>query len=177
MEPSLTISIWSAAWLWGLPLIVAVAIFHVSGIWLFTLVGIRFEGRISTAGPSYRQFVLVLGITVLFVTLMHGLEAAAWAAAYVALGALPDFGTAMLYSLNAITTYGHSSIELAYHWALMGAMEALNGLLLFGLTTAFLFAVTQHVLPIRRSYNRNWRRFRRKMGQSSGQNGVPDERI
>jgi hypothetical protein len=36
------------------------------------------------------------------------------------------------------------------HWHLMGAMEALNGWLLFGLTTAFLFAVIEKVWSIRR---------------------------
>jgi len=47
----------------------------------------------------------------------------------------------MLYSLNAITSYGHSNLQLAAHWQLMGAVEALNGMLLFGLTTAFLYGV------------------------------------
>ena len=95
--------------------------------------------------------------------------AAAWAAAYVALHALPDFGTAMLYSLNAITAYGHSSTSLAYHWALMGALEALNGLLMFGLTTAFLFAVAQHVWPISRVDKRHYHRLQGRPDQSGCQ--------
>jgi hypothetical protein len=37
---------------------------------------------------------------------------------------------------------------LEAHWQLMGALEALNGMLLFGLTTAFLFAVIQKVWPL-----------------------------
>jgi hypothetical protein len=53
----------------------------------------------------------------------------------------------MLYSLNAITAFGHTSLELAPHWQLMGALEALNGLLLFGLTTAFLYGHLQRVWP------------------------------
>jgi len=51
----------------------------------------------------------------------------------------------MLYSLNAITSYGHTNIDLAQHWQLMGALEALNGWLLFGLTTAFLFGMLEKV--------------------------------
>jgi hypothetical protein len=51
----------------------------------------------------------------------------------------------MLYSLNAITSYGHTDLVLARHWQLMGAIEALNGWLLFGLTTAFLFGVLERV--------------------------------
>jgi hypothetical protein len=56
----------------------------------------------------------------------------------------------MLYSLSAITSYGHSSIFLAERWKLLGAIEAMNGLILFGLTTAFLFAAIDEVRPIRR---------------------------
>lgn len=51
----------------------------------------------------------------------------------------------MLYSLNALTSYGHTNLSLEDHWHLMGALEALNGWLLFGLSTAFLFAVIQKV--------------------------------
>ena len=48
---------------------------------------------------------------------------------------------AMLYSLSAMTSYGHANLLLAQHWQLMGAIEALNGMMLFGLSTAFLFAM------------------------------------
>ena len=44
-----------------------------------------------------------------------------------------------------MTAYGHVNLALEAHWELMGAIESLNGWLLFGLTTAFLFAVIQRV--------------------------------
>jgi hypothetical protein len=81
------------------------------------------------------------------VTGLHAIEGAAWAGAYLFLGAVPDAKSAMLYSLNAMTTYGHESVSLEPHWQMMGALEALNGMLLFGLTTAFLFAMIQEVRP------------------------------
>ncbi len=52
----------------------------------------------------------------------------------------------MLYSLGALTTYGDTTIHLAHQWKMMGSLEAVNGMLLFGLTTAFLFAMIQRVL-------------------------------
>jgi hypothetical protein len=67
-------------------------------------------------------------------------EAAVWASVYQTLGALPDGKSALLYSLSAMTTYGHERFGLAEHWQLMGALEALNGMILFGLTTAFLYS-------------------------------------
>ena len=51
----------------------------------------------------------------------------------------------MLYSLSAMTSYGHANLCLEEKWQLMGALEALNGMLLFGFTTAFLFAMIQRV--------------------------------
>jgi hypothetical protein len=46
-----------------------------------------------------------------------------------------------------MTSYGHATLFLAPHWQMMGALEALNGMMLFGLTTAFLFSVVQAVWP------------------------------
>ena len=85
---------------------------------------------------------------VLLVTLLHAVEATIWSIAYVRLEALPDYRIAMLYSLNAITSYGHVAIDLAPHWQMMGALEALNGMILFGLTTAFLFGAIHKISPI-----------------------------
>jgi len=76
------------------------------------------------------------------------IEGIIWAGAYRFLGALPDNKSAMLYSLSAMTAYGHASLFLKTEWQMMGALEALNGLLLFRLTTAFLFAVIQQVWPL-----------------------------
>ena len=90
--------------------------------------------------------LLFLAGTTVSVTLLHGLEAAIWAVAFRLLRALPDQKSAVLYSLNAMTTFGHSGITLAPQWHLMGSLEALNGWILFGLSTAFLFAIVQEVL-------------------------------
>ena len=132
---------WSSDWAWGLPLIVVTVLVHVAGLELINLRVVR----ISPSKIQYRHttatFVMVIGITVLLVTCLHGVEAAIWAITYRVLGALPNNRDAMLYSLEAVTSYGHDTLSLEKHWQLMGAIEALNGWLLFGLTTAFLFGV------------------------------------
>ncbi len=87
---------------------------------------------------------LIAAAAVLAITALHALEAGVWAFVYVALDALPDWRSAMLYSLSAITSYGHAGLYLAKPWQMMGALEALNGMMLFGLTTAALFAVLQN---------------------------------
>jgi len=132
---------WSEDWLWSVPLIALTVAFHVLVLEFIYRRVIGFYHARQHHGwsaPALAGALLALIVTV--ATLAHALEAAAWGVVYMLLGALPTPRQAMLYSLNAITTLGHTSFDLADHWRLMGALEALNGILLFGLTTAFLFA-------------------------------------
>jgi len=136
---------WDADWAWALPLSVFTVIFHSIAL---TIINRRVIQPLSPPGVrSNVRFALVMGASTLLATGVLALEAGLWAASYEALGALPDSRTAMLYSLSAITTYGHTELHLAAHWRLMGALEALNGVLLLGLTTAFLYGQLQRSWP------------------------------
>jgi hypothetical protein len=144
-----SVLIWDGDWAWSLPLIVLNVMLHVAGLNLInrTIVGVII--RVRNHRKFDALFGLVIGLTTLLATLLHAAEAGTWAIVYRALGAMPDGKSALLYSLNAITTYGHSDLYLTAHWQLMGALEALYGMLLFGLTTAFLYGVLQRVWPAR----------------------------
>jgi hypothetical protein len=139
---------WIGDWAWGVPLIVLTVVIHVCGL---ALIGGKFVAVLEEPLGRHSfmpKFAVVIGVTSLLATLLHGMEGGIWAAAYRLLGALPDNRSAMLYSLSAMTTYGHANLYLKPHWQLLGALEALNGMLLFGLTTAFLFAGIQRVWPL-----------------------------
>ena len=136
-------SSWRGNWAWGLPLIVLTVLIHVLGLGLMMQTAVRISSRTIQRRHSTAVFMMVIGSATWLATFLLGIEAGIWAAAYRLLGALPDNRSAMLYSLNAITSYGHTNLLLEEHWQLMGALEALNGWLLFGLTTAFLFGVVQ----------------------------------
>jgi hypothetical protein len=145
--------VWDGNWAWSLPLILATVVLHVAGL------GVINRGALAAVDWIRRRrnvsilFTVVVGATTLLSTLLHAIEAALWAATYRLLGAVPDGKSALLYSLNAITTYGHSDLYLTAQWRLMGALEALNGMLLFGLTTAFLYGVVQRVWPTHHGAN------------------------
>ena len=149
-QPVLSIALvapvsWSADWAWGLPLIVMTVVTHAFGLGLIGVKVSAVSRRTLERRHPALAFVAVLGATTLLATCLHALEAGVWAEAYRLLDALPDSRSSMLYSLNAITSYGHASLTLKEHWELMGAMESLNGWLLFGLTTAFLFGMVEKV--------------------------------
>ena len=139
--------LWRSDWLWGLPLIVLTVVVHTVGLVFIKQRAVRIFSHMSERKYPNAAFVTIMGGTALLASCLHGLEAGIWALAYRWVGALPDGKTAMLYSLNAITSYGHVNSFLEAHWQLMGALEALNGWLLFGLTAAFLFAIVGKVWP------------------------------
>jgi hypothetical protein len=130
---------WGADWAWGLPLIVFTVIFHALGLQFIK----RREDRAK--GHIWQSPTLSIGIATLYITLLHAFEVVFWALAFLFLAAVPDSRTAMLYSLNALTSFGHADIQLERRWQLLGAMEALNGWILFGLSTAYLFMLIQLV--------------------------------
>ena len=136
---------WSGNWAWGVPFIVLTVVIHVLGLGFIKEKAFHVARHIARRRHRTIVSLMVIGGVTLSAIFLHALEAFLWAVAYVRLGALADFRSAMLYSLNAVTSYGHTNLELVQHWYLMGALEALNGWLLFGLTTAFLFAVIDKV--------------------------------
>jgi hypothetical protein len=141
---------WTADWLWSLPLIVLTVLMHGFGLMAIREdVVPRLKRTLWVAGPRL-AFATVITTVVLLLTVLHTIEGGVWALSYVALGASPDAHLAMLYSLSAMTAYGHADVFLDHHWQMMGALEALDGLMLFGLTTAFLFWVLLNNWPARR---------------------------
>jgi hypothetical protein len=138
---------WGANWIWGCPLIVVTVIIHVLALGLISQRAISFYGTTMKHRHPTVTFAVVVGATALLATTLHALETGIWASAYCLVGALPDFKHAMLYSLGAMTSYGHQNLFLEDHWRLLGAIESLNGWLLFGLSTAFLFWMIQEVSP------------------------------
>lgn len=142
--------LWGVDWGYGIPMIILSIGFHVSGLvgleWLLITIERRRKNPRSIA-----YFLLLMLIVSNATLLMHVFEATAWAVLYWRLAALPDFQTAVLYSLNAMTSYGHETALLTSDWRLLGAIESMNGVMIFGLTTAFLFNAMREFRPVRQS--------------------------
>lgn len=139
---------WDLNWAWGIALIILNVSLHVIGLGFIYVRIIGIARLVRNQGGLIFTLALVMGIAALFVTLLHGVEAIIWAGAYILVEALSDGRSALLYSVSAITSYGHANLVLAARWQLLGALEALNGMILFGLTTAMLYGMIQRVWPI-----------------------------
>ena len=63
------------------------------------------------------------------------------------LGGLELPSEAILYSVDSMSTRGASGLMLEHHWHMLGALEAMDGMLLFGMSTAFIFVALQGYWP------------------------------
>jgi len=136
-----------SSWVLGLALIVLTIAIHTTAVVMMAL-GLerRIRGRIDER-PDLRRaiqnvIVHIATIALLLATL-HGLEGVLWALAYWWLGALGSFGQASVYALSTMTTVEIPGLTLPPRFQMISALEAVNGVLLFGISTAFLFAVMQ----------------------------------
>lgn len=115
---------------------------HGTGLVLVGLVLERLRSRL-TSRHVLSMIVVIVCTVGLLLAVLHVLEAGLWAAAYWWLGAISSPADAILYSVDSISTRGGSGLELDRQWQPMGALEAVDGMLLFGISTAFIFAFMQ----------------------------------
>lgn len=90
-------------------------------------------------------------VSILMTLLMLGnfLQIALWALLYRALGALENFETALYFSGVTFTTLGYGDVILPERLRLLAPLQAANGLMMFGITTAAFIAAVQHVNALR----------------------------
>jgi hypothetical protein len=146
-------------WAWGLSLTALTIVIHSIGVTFLALVLRWIADLLATRDRLRSQslFALLiglLGVVGLLLAVLHGLEAGLWASAYVWLGALASPAEAILYSIDSISKRGASGLTVEHGWRVMGALEAMDGMLLFGISTAFIFAVMQ--VGLQRLAGRSW---------------------
>lgn len=90
----------------------------------------------------------VLGWVVLLLFLGHVLQFATWAVPFVYLGEFSDFDTAFYFSAVSFTSLGYGDIVMSERWRVLGAFEAANGVLMFGLSAGAILSVMTWILKV-----------------------------
>jgi len=90
---------------------------------------------------STRLFVFVST----WIVLLHLAEISLWAGFYVWRNAMPDLAAALYFSAVTYTTTGYGDVVLDQGWRLLGAVEALTGILMCGWSTGFFFAIVNRL--------------------------------
>jgi hypothetical protein len=105
--------------------------------------------RKGYAGRGFWKNVAVMMIVSLVTALVHLSQIALWALAILLCGESSTFESAFYGSAQNYTALGYGDVILSERWRLLGPLEAINGLLLFGLSTAVMFAVMSRLIATR----------------------------
>ncbi|MGZ3215474.1 ion channel [Paracoccus sp. T5] len=95
--------------------------------------------------PHRPKLVLVVVATSLAVLAMLTASVWLWAATFHLLGVFASFEESMYFTLVTFTTLGYGDVLMPRDWRILGGMAAANGLLNFGLMTAFMVEALRHV--------------------------------
>lgn len=93
----------------------------------------------KTIGFGLDTYVISVVLLILFVG--HLFQIAIWAALFMYLGEFADILTAFYHSAVNFASLGYGDIVMSEKWRLLGALEASNGVLMFGLSAGTLLAV------------------------------------
>ena len=131
----------------GAGLIAATVVIHAVGTtyWIKYLAQhFTDENGVIQGGKSLR----ILISTGLVLALLHSVQITLWAIVYLAItyaGEIDTFESAAYFSFVTFTTLGYGDITLSESGRLLSGIQALNGIMLVGWSTAVLFAIVQKV--------------------------------
>jgi len=104
---------------------------------------IALDVRRDDIHEQLRKITAIIALICIALGLLHTLEAIVWGVTFVQIGAIGSFSDALFFSIDTMATRGASGIVPSANWRMLGAIESSCGVLLFGMSTAFVFAVIQ----------------------------------
>ncbi|WP_426434565.1 potassium channel family protein [Bradyrhizobium genosp. P] len=113
---------------------------------VLTVATIRAARASSSTSHPWRHLIGVMTATVLILMAAHTLEVVVWSAAYSVIGVATDGADLVYFAFVNYTTLGYGDITPVARWRLIGPITAMNGVLLFGWSTAVIFEVLRKAL-------------------------------
>ncbi len=103
------------------------------------------EMRRPVHARHYRHDIMLVWSATSVLLAGHLLEILMWSVLILALGEFPSLAPAFYHSAVNYTTLGYGDIVMSPQWRLLGPLEAADGMLMFGLTTAIIFAAINRI--------------------------------
>lgn len=110
---------------------------------------VHYELRVGRAGVRFSKDVVIVEGAVLVALCAHLVALATWALVLHFCGEFSELAQAIYHSGLNYTTLGDSDAVMSPAWRLLLPLEAANGMLMFGISTAMLFAVIQRLIQTR----------------------------
>ena len=106
---------------------------------------VRYAARHVSGRRKIEALVVVMAAAGTLLTVFHLLEVLVWAQLYAITGAT-EIENVYYFAFVNFTTLGYGDLIPARPWRILGPMTAANGMLLFGWSTAVLFAVLSRAI-------------------------------
>jgi len=110
---------------------------------------IRRQYQIRGAGVGFWRDVAIVAGVILLALVAHLVGIAIWALLYIACGEFTGLAPAYYHSAMNYTSLGYGDVVMSVSWRLFGPLETADGLLMFGVSTAMIFAVIQRLFRTR----------------------------
>lgn len=120
-----------------------------------TVTIVRREKRLGLEGVSFWSDFAIVALIIVLSLVAHLIEIALWAAVFMMCGEFHEFGIAFYHSAVNYTTLGYGDLIMSPKWRLLGPLEAANGILMFGVSTAMIFTLTLRLTQARFADLRN----------------------
>ena len=122
-------------------LMASCVVIHATGL----SIAVRWVRYPTSAAQQFWPGVWLFIRLAAWIILLHLVEITTWAVFYVWRDAMADVQSALYFSAVTYTTTGYGDLVLPQEWRLVGAIEALTGILLCGWSTGVFFAVVSRM--------------------------------
>jgi hypothetical protein len=127
--------------------LVSVVTIAIHALVMEIVIGVsRAEGARLKPGRLALARVMIVAVSILM--LAHVLEVFVWSFAYFLVGAAPAESGLVYFAFVNFATLGYGDVTPVRDWRLLGPMTAMNGILLFGWSTAVIFEVLRRSLSL-----------------------------
>ena len=113
------------------------------------MAAVLWVARVASERATSRQtlrLIVVMTATVSVLMAAHIAEVVVWSLAYMMVGAAPPGTDFVYFAFVNYTTLGYGDVTPVERWQLLGPMTAMNGVLLFGWSTAVIYAILQKTM-------------------------------
>jgi Ion channel len=110
---------------------------------------LRREEKFGRTGIGLWADTRIVTLVISLALAAHLIEIALWAGLFIACGEFQGFGIAYYHSAVNYTTLGYGDLIMTPSWRLLGPLEAADGSLMFGVSTAMTFAVMLRLIQAR----------------------------
>ena len=116
---------------------------------LVTVNFVRRERNLGQIGAGFWVDLWIVALAISVALVAHLLEIGIWALLFVVCREFSTFGPAYYHSAVNYTTLGYGDVIMTPSWRMLGPLEAANGMLMFGVSTAIVFTVVQRLVQTR----------------------------